>query len=56
VPLATLSRFGSGFGISAVENVPPPIFRRSQERPQGDVNGKALDGAAPFCFEIRLVA
>jgi hypothetical protein len=34
VPLATLSRFGQSFGLSAVDNARSPLFPRVDERPQ----------------------
>jgi integrase len=34
LPLDALCRFGSGFGVSAVENPPRPYFSQEQERPQ----------------------
>jgi hypothetical protein len=53
VALSALVGFGLSFGFLATAMANGAGFSHESLRPQGDVNGKAPDGAAAFCLEIR---
>jgi integrase len=52
IALSTLSSFGSGFGVSAVPDLPHPAFLATESCPQGDTRNKA----SAFALQIQLVA